>query len=71
MVNYQGRLLNTVGAPVNTVATVVLRIYVDTLSGAEIWSETHPSVTVSDNLFSVLLGSVKPLHKSILNGSGA
>jgi hypothetical protein len=57
-VNYQGRLFDNSGDPVNGNVTLVFSLYDQASGGNRKWGpETHTDVTVSDGLFSVLLGS--------------
>ena len=64
LINYQGRLTDGDGNPLDGDFQMVFSIYDDPVDGAVIWTETHPSVTVTDGLFSVLLGSVAQLDES-------
>jgi len=65
MINYQGRLTNDSGDPLDTTVTMVFSIYDAPSLGGLIWQETQASVTVAGGLFNVLLGSVQPLHDSV------
>ena len=56
LINYQGRLTDNLGAPLDTTVQMIFTIYNDV--GLSKWQETHPSVTVTNGLFNVLLGSV-------------
>ena len=69
LTNYQARLMNNLGTPLDTVASIVFRICSDSLGVTELWSETHPNVVVQKGLFQVLLGSVNPLAESVFDGS--
>lgn len=70
LVSFQGLLTDTSGIPVLD-ATYSVRFSVwDAASGpTEVWNETQPTMAVADGLFSVLLGSVIPLTKTIFDGS--
>lgn len=68
LINYQGRLTNSVGAPLDTTASLVFTIYADSLGLANLWSETHPGVVINDGLFQVLLGSMTPLSETVFSG---
>ncbi len=57
-VNYQGRLTDITGAPVDTTVDLTFRIYKNLTGGSASWSETQTSITVADGLFDVRLGSV-------------
>ncbi len=69
LINYQGRLTNSVGVPLDTTVTLDFTIYKDSLGTLDIWIETHPGVVIKDGLFQVLLGSVTPLSASVFDGS--
>jgi hypothetical protein len=62
MIAYQGLITDNTGAPVaDGTYSLTFRIYDAEVGGAELWSETQPSVAVSGGLFGVFLGSVTPL----------
>jgi hypothetical protein len=57
-VNYQGRLANSGGTPINGTQTMQFAIYNAASGGSVIWGpETHTNVPVTAGLFSVGLGS--------------
>ena len=67
-INYQGRLTNSSGDPLDTTVSMTFSIY-DTPTGIVWkWRETQPSVTVTNGLFNVLFGSVHPVADSIFAG---
>jgi hypothetical protein len=71
MINYQGRLTDDSGDPLDTTVSVVFTIYDDSAEGTAKWSETHPSVTVVNGLFNVILGAGSPpvaIHDTVFNG---
>ena len=67
-ISYQGRVTDTLGQPINATANITLILYSDSLGTTSIWSETHPSVTITGGLFHVLLGSVDPTFGSYFDG---
>ena len=69
LINYQGRLTNSVGLPLDTTVTLDFTIYKDSLGTLDIWSETHPGTIIQNGLFQVLLGSNTPLVGSVFDGS--
>jgi len=69
LINYQGRLTNSVGVPFDTTVTLVFNVCNDSLGTTNLWIETHPGVVIIDGLFQVLLGSVTPLSASVFDGS--
>ena len=60
--NYQGKLTDNTGATVaNGTYTIVFKLYTAPTGGAAIWTETRSGankVTVTNGLFSVMLGSI-------------
>lgn len=67
-INYQGRLTDSGGNPVNVPVTMVFKLYTDATSGTEVWSETHTNVPVTGGVFQVILGSQgTPLDPSDFN----
>ncbi len=68
LINYQARLTDFGGEPVDTVVPMMFAIYDDTLGTTMLWNESYPGVVVTDGLFTVLLGSVNPLDASIFSG---
>lgn len=54
--SYQSRLLNASGARVNGTVNITFRIYDVLTGGTKLWEETHTGVTVTDGIFSVILG---------------
>lgn len=64
LVNYQGYLTDTGGAPVpDGNYDLTVRLYTDSLAGSPIWSET-PTVAAAGGVFHVILGALNPLHES-------
>ncbi len=66
LINYQGMLADTDGAPVTGTPLMLFQIY--DASGDVLWLETHAAVTVNDGMFSVVLGSQTALPDSIFSG---
>jgi len=61
MINHQGYLTNSTGAPVNAAVSIVFTIYDAPSSGNVLWSETQ-SVAVNQGVFDVNLGSINPIN---------
>jgi len=57
IVNYQGRLTDATGNPLDTTVSITYTIYDDSTGGSSVWTETHSSVVILDGLFNVVLGS--------------
>jgi hypothetical protein len=68
VINYQGRLTDASGTPLDTAVSMTFAIYDDSTAGTLGWSESHDPVVVTNGLFSVLLGSVNPIHDTVFNG---
>lgn len=64
--SYQRLLTNAVGTPLTGTYMVTFRIFTVAFGGSAIWSETQ-SVTATDGLFSVNLGSVQPLDPAVFS----
>jgi hypothetical protein len=69
LISYQGRLTNAVGGPLDTTVVLTFTIYGDSLGVSTLWNEVHPTVTVTDGLFQVVLGSVSSLPQNVFDGS--
>jgi hypothetical protein len=68
--NYQGYLAHTAdSAAVTATLEMTFRLFDSETKGAELWSETHTMVAVSEGLFQVLLGSVTPFPAGLFDGS--
>jgi len=65
LINYQGRLSESGGNPLTGAYSITFTLFDDETGGSPLWTETQLSVSVSNGLFSVLLGSVTALSASI------
>jgi hypothetical protein len=65
-INYQG-LLKEDGVPVEGSRDVTFRIYDSSTGGSMLWEEEQ-SVTFTQGMFSVLLGSAEPIQASVFGG---
>jgi len=61
--NYQGYLTDSGGTPVNGTVSMTFSLYASSSWGGALWGETH-SVTVTDGVYSVVLGNTTPLNPS-------
>ena len=68
-INYQGRLTDAVGTPVNDTVDLVFDICADSLCSRLLWEESQTGVVVKNGLFAVLLGSITPIPPSVFSGS--
>ncbi len=64
-INYQGRLTDGTGDPVDGSHSITFKIYSSSAGGTALWTETHSSIPVSNGLFNVVLGSVTTLGKAV------
>jgi len=71
MVSYQGTLTDDGGVALDTTVAMTFTIYDDSTGYLTLWSETQPSVAVTDGVFDVLLGSVSPLSKSLFGSTAS
>lgn len=63
--HYQGHLTDADGAPLDTTIAMTFTIYDDSIGPNDVWTETQPSVTVTNGLFNALLGSVNPITDDV------
>ena len=61
LINYQGMLTDNSGNPLTGNFDIIFRIYNDASTGTMRWEETQSGVTITNGLFSVILGSVTPI----------
>lgn len=61
LVNYQGRLTDSSGIPLNGSYNLTFRIYDAETAGNLLWQEIHSGVVIQKGIFSILLGSVTNL----------
>lgn len=65
MLNYQGRLTDQGGTPLDTTVSINFTIYNDSIGGRPVWTETLAAVTVTGGSFNVLLGSISPIPDNV------
>jgi hypothetical protein len=68
-INYQGYLTDTGGNALDTTVAMTFKLYNDSLAGNLLWTETRPSVTVTDGLFNIRLGQVTTLGDAVFNNT--
>ncbi len=61
LINYQGRLTDKAGKPLEGAYSLTFRIYDAETAGNLLWQETHTGVVIQKGIFSVLLGSITNL----------
>lgn len=62
LINYQGRLTDSGGKPLDGLYNLTFRIYDSENAGTLLWEETHSSLIIQKGIFGVLLGSVTNLN---------
>jgi len=62
LVNYQGRLTDTGGVPLNGSYNLTFRIYDAETAGNLLWEEIQNNIVINKGIFAVLLGSVTNLN---------
>ncbi|MEO0075981.1 MAG: hypothetical protein ABIK31_07795 [candidate division WOR-3 bacterium] len=60
LINYQGKLTDGAGNPINGTRSVQFSLYTVATGGTAFWTETQ-TVSISNGLFNVMLGSVNPI----------
>ena len=66
VISYQGQLSNSSGSPVDGTVTITFSLYKDVSGGTAIWSEIQ-TISVSNGLLNVQLGSVNPLIETLFD----
>jgi hypothetical protein len=69
LINYQGKLTTSTGAPVNDTLPIIFSIYADEGGTTLLWTETQGAVIIDKGIFNVLLGSVNPIGYSVFDGT--
>jgi len=67
LVDYQGRITDDLGVPVNGPVSITFAIYSESVGGTALWLETQNPVYVSNGLFHVFLGAVNPIPEVLFN----
>lgn len=58
LINYQGRLTDTNGKPLDGLYNITFRIYDAETAGNLLWQGTYNSVSISKGIFNILLGDI-------------
>ncbi|HUW35130.1 MAG TPA: hypothetical protein VM223_26260 [Planctomycetota bacterium] len=66
LINYQGRLADAAGRPSNGTKQMAFRFYGAEAGGEALYSESQ-SVTVTNGIFNVLIGSVDPIPQPLFD----
>ena len=67
LIDYQGRLTDENGVPIDGNVSILFSIYDVETGGTDLWHETQYYVYVSNGLFHVFLGAVGPIPENIFN----
>lgn len=68
-INYQARLLDNLGDPVNGTVTIRFSINNAAEGGDELWFEEHTGLDVTDGHVELVLGSINPIPDSAFYGA--
>jgi hypothetical protein len=68
LLQYQGRLTDNTGAPLNGSFNTTFTIYSDSAGTTSLWTEVRP-VTYANGLFSLTLGTAVAIPASVSNGT--
>ena len=63
-INFQGYLTDAAGAPLTGTYSMTFKLYTSETGGTAVWTETQPTVTVTNGVYNVRLGSVTPITLS-------
>lgn len=69
LLQYQGRLTDASGNPSNGSFTIVFSIYAAASGGSALYTETITGVTVTNGLFTVLIGNVTTIPVDLFEGA--
>lgn len=64
-ISYQGKLTDAAGVPINGAVNMTFRIYSVSSGGTAVWTEAQPGVAITNGHFSVALGSVTPITRTV------
>ena len=70
-INYQGKLTDNQGNPLTGDFSMTFAMYDAEVGGNLLWEEGPRDVTVTEGLFSVLLGEVNPIPLEVFDGDSA
>jgi len=69
MIQYQGRLTDVTGNPLDTMVDMTFAVYNDSLGSVKLWEEIHPDVIVAGGLLDVMLGETTTIGNTVFDGS--
>jgi hypothetical protein len=65
LMSFSGTLVDTNGVALDTTISMTFSIYTDSIGGTQVWTETQPSVEVTNGLYNVLLGRVNGIDDTV------
>ena len=68
LINYQGKLTDSGGNPLDGVFSMTFLLYSASSDGSSLWNETQ-SVSVTDGIYSIELGSVSPFPAGLFDNA--
>jgi hypothetical protein len=68
LINYQGKLTDSGGNSLDGVFSMTFRLYSASSDGSSLWNETQ-SVSVTDGIYSIELGSVSPFPAGLFDNA--
>ena len=69
LINYQGLLTDASDNPITGSYTIQFKIYNQASGGSALWTETHQNVTITDGVFSVILGASSTIPYTLFDGT--
>ncbi len=70
VMNYQGKVMDTDGNPLDGQQTIVFSLYDAAQGGNYLWGEAHANVDFQDGIFNVLLGTVNGFPDDLWETNG-
>lgn len=68
LIDYQGKLSAVGGGALDTVVSMTFAVYDDSSKTTQLWTETHPGVTVTASMFHLILGGITPIPATVFSG---
>ncbi len=65
VLNYQGYLTTSIGTPVTATVSMQFKLYASDTGGSPLYSETQPSVAVTNGQFNVVIGTPDPIPDNV------
>ncbi|HNW44554.1 MAG TPA: hypothetical protein PKI19_08615 [Elusimicrobiales bacterium] len=71
MINFQGRLTDTLNNPLEGSHDLVFKIYNVAVAGSPLWSETQNGIVAVNGAFGAQIGGVTPIPAAVFGGASA